>query len=338
MADPETDRQRAIDEFVDRLTRIRADAGDPSFRQMAKRSGAISHATMHDAVQGVRLPSWETTVEFAKACGADPEELRPEWERAEAVVHPTDQESVEQDDDTTVEATAASGPARSAQPSPEEEGEGGTDGSRDKSKSPFKLAAVAVVALAVIVAAGVGIRQLAGGSAEAGPKGGASSSTPPAAKASSKNQVTYPPISKDLVTTTTDAQGCPANAKHNRPQRSARVKGDSGSVEDLSVPDCSVQKRGAQLTKRFKLINKGSVDWVGRKLVRIERDTTAPGCRMPNEVMVPRIKAGKSAVVEIPVTAPDRKEICFARWMQMDADNKWAFPDQRPYYLSFRTK
>lgn len=323
------ERQQIIDGFVARLVRIRADAGDPSFRSMAKRSGAISHATLHDAVQGTRLPSWETTVEFAKTCGVDPEDLRAEWERADAIVHPQPNES---EADDSEEDPAAVGQPESGSATASEGGHSGRSPS-----SRHKLAAVAVlVGAAVVVAGVVGVRQLADGSADSDDMAGrvsSPSSTPP-----SKNQVTYPPVPKDVVPTTTDSGGCPANVKEKLAQYTPRTAGDKGGFEDLGPDDCSVQKRGAQVIKKFKLTNKGTVTWHGRKLVRIERDGTNPGCRMPAEVMVPTIGPGESDIVEIDIIAPDKKGVCFARWMQLDADNQWAFPDQRPYYLSFKTK
>ncbi|SEP54114.1 NBR1-Ig-like domain-containing protein [Amycolatopsis saalfeldensis] len=62
------------------LAALRASAGDPSFRKMAERSGCISHTTLHEAVKGIRFPSWETTREFVKACGADEVPWRQRWE------------------------------------------------------------------------------------------------------------------------------------------------------------------------------------------------------------------------------------------------------------------
>ncbi|MEU4668764.1 NBR1-Ig-like domain-containing protein [Amycolatopsis sp. NPDC023774] len=61
------------------LAALRASAGNPSFRKMAERSGRISHTTLHEAVKGTRFPSWETTREFVKACGADEEPWRARW-------------------------------------------------------------------------------------------------------------------------------------------------------------------------------------------------------------------------------------------------------------------
>lgn len=61
------------------LAALRANAGNPSFRKMAERSGCISHTTLHEAVKGTRFPSWETTREFVKACGADEGPWRARW-------------------------------------------------------------------------------------------------------------------------------------------------------------------------------------------------------------------------------------------------------------------
>ncbi|MFD8496991.1 NBR1-Ig-like domain-containing protein [Amycolatopsis sp. NPDC059657] len=70
------------------LARLRREAGDPSFRKMAERSGRISHTTLHEAVRGTRFPSWETTREFAKACGADEEHWRRRWVELQTVPEP----------------------------------------------------------------------------------------------------------------------------------------------------------------------------------------------------------------------------------------------------------
>lgn len=46
---------------------------------MARRSGKIAHTTLHDAVRGNRLPSWETVEQFVIACEADPQTWKTEW-------------------------------------------------------------------------------------------------------------------------------------------------------------------------------------------------------------------------------------------------------------------
>lgn len=85
-ADARKQRALAIDGFAAQLRELRASVGSPSFREMSKRSGAISYTTLHDAVQGIRLPSWATTAEFVKACGADPAAYRAQWASADREV------------------------------------------------------------------------------------------------------------------------------------------------------------------------------------------------------------------------------------------------------------
>jgi hypothetical protein len=79
-------RAQAIEGFAEALADLRDSVGRPSFREMAARSRAISHTTLHEAVHGNRLPSWATTSEFVKACGADPGLYREHWDRANRVV------------------------------------------------------------------------------------------------------------------------------------------------------------------------------------------------------------------------------------------------------------
>ncbi|MFI6499845.1 NBR1-Ig-like domain-containing protein [Nonomuraea typhae] len=79
-------RAEAIEDFAATLRDLRNSVGNPPFREMSGRSGAISHTTLHEAVKANRLPSWETTVEFVKACGADPAAYREQWERANLAV------------------------------------------------------------------------------------------------------------------------------------------------------------------------------------------------------------------------------------------------------------
>ncbi|MFC4908507.1 NBR1-Ig-like domain-containing protein [Actinomadura gamaensis] len=79
-------RAEAIADFASTLRELRKSVGNPSFREMSGRSGAISHTTLYEATKGNRLPSWGTTAEFVKACGADPADYRERWERANLVV------------------------------------------------------------------------------------------------------------------------------------------------------------------------------------------------------------------------------------------------------------
>lgn len=75
------------------LRHLRAQAGDPSFRRMAAKSGAVSHATLHLTVTGFRLQPWETVREFVRACDGDEDAWHARWQetyRALSAGHASD--------------------------------------------------------------------------------------------------------------------------------------------------------------------------------------------------------------------------------------------------------
>ncbi|MEU9041577.1 MULTISPECIES: helix-turn-helix transcriptional regulator [unclassified Kitasatospora] len=87
MADQEaqsggTAQPRCEEDFAAELRTLRLDAGQPSFRTMARAVGCISHTTLFEAVTGSRLPSWPTTRAFVRACGGDEEEWHHRWRTA----------------------------------------------------------------------------------------------------------------------------------------------------------------------------------------------------------------------------------------------------------------
>ncbi|MFI5937581.1 helix-turn-helix domain-containing protein [Actinoplanes sp. NPDC051494] len=69
--------------LADELRALRRSAGDPGFAKMASLArGRVSKTAMSDAVAGKHVPKWDTVEAFVDVCGADPELLRPSWERA----------------------------------------------------------------------------------------------------------------------------------------------------------------------------------------------------------------------------------------------------------------
>lgn len=74
------DRPVALEEFMGALRGLRERSGAPSFRRMAAKSGAVSHATLHLAVTGYRLQPWETVREFVRACDGDEDGWHARWE------------------------------------------------------------------------------------------------------------------------------------------------------------------------------------------------------------------------------------------------------------------
>ncbi|SHG00964.1 Ig-like domain-containing protein [Jatrophihabitans endophyticus] len=152
MADQAT-RAAAIEAFADRLRELRAGSGNPSFRELAGRSRAISHTTLHEAAQGNRLPSWPTTVEFVKACGGDPDAYRERWQAADRVVSATDDDPVTPADPAT---PAAAAPAAAR-----------TGGSRPR-WLPYAVAGGVVVVLAAAVLVVLGLTSGSDGGSSGG--------------------------------------------------------------------------------------------------------------------------------------------------------------------------
>lgn len=83
-------RRAAIDELARALRVLRADAGQPAFRAMAKASGKVSATTLHDAVSGTRLPTWPTVKAFVEVCGGDSGEWKQQWSRAARACQPAE--------------------------------------------------------------------------------------------------------------------------------------------------------------------------------------------------------------------------------------------------------
>ncbi len=61
------------------LRSLRAQAGTPSLRELARRAGTISHTTVADLLAGARVASWDVVSAFVRACEGDEEEIRRKW-------------------------------------------------------------------------------------------------------------------------------------------------------------------------------------------------------------------------------------------------------------------
>ncbi len=80
------ERTPELEAFMSELRKLRTRAGEPSFRKMAAKSGAVSHATLHLTVTGRRLQPWETVREFVRACDGDEEEWHARWQGLQLVL------------------------------------------------------------------------------------------------------------------------------------------------------------------------------------------------------------------------------------------------------------
>lgn len=70
-----------VHQFATDSRQLRADCGSPPYREMA-RVTHFSKATLSAAAAGARLPTWDVTSSYVRACGQDPEEWRLRWQNA----------------------------------------------------------------------------------------------------------------------------------------------------------------------------------------------------------------------------------------------------------------
>jgi hypothetical protein len=70
-----------VSRFAHELRQLRAAAGYPSYRSLARRA-LFSPSVLSTAASGTSFPTLEVTLAFAQACGADPAEWQRRWETA----------------------------------------------------------------------------------------------------------------------------------------------------------------------------------------------------------------------------------------------------------------
>jgi hypothetical protein len=286
-----TSREDAIEEFASALRVLRASAGSPSFRTMSGISHAISHTTLHDAVQGNRLPSWETTVEFVKACGGDPSGFRGRWTAA----------------NTAVRAAPPSAPIPEPGPDPQQVEPTIRDLTRRRwlRQIAFATALAGSLILGSVLIDAVAARE----DVVAGPQDGVS--PPPAAPAYS-------------------AADCPVQ-QPNPPKAPPVDPGDLAVfVGDITLPDCTHVTPGSTVTKVWAFKNSGSVPWHGYVLHRLDAPQQRDQCQTITDIAIRDTAPGDVVDVRVSVTAPDRPTFCFVRFKLEDAAGRIAFPGSRP--------
>jgi hypothetical protein len=69
------------------LRRLRAEAGTPTYRQLAERSH-FAPSVLSAAARGARLPTWAVTQAFVQACGGDVAQWREHWRAVSGAVQP----------------------------------------------------------------------------------------------------------------------------------------------------------------------------------------------------------------------------------------------------------
>ncbi|MFF4620519.1 NBR1-Ig-like domain-containing protein [Nonomuraea jabiensis] len=335
-------RAEIIEDFAAILRELRNAVGNPPFREMSGRSGAISHTTLHEATKGNRLPSWETTVEFVKVCNADPAAYRELWERANRAVRSTSAGDPSLRADTSVDrppdglaasvagaaelrtarlalGSQAPGPAGGTSaavrtpPPPSEELVGDAQpplsppGSRGRLRltHPAAFAAAAViVGAAVIVVAAVN-------------------------RGSTSDGQSLNPTGSPSIATQSPAE-CPVPST-NPPWAPPLHKGDAAVfIEDVTLADCTRVGPGQTMTKVWRLKNAGTVPWKGYSLRRLDLAQQADHCQTISDVPIKDTLPGETVDIRTDITTPRKPGLCYVRFKMVDASGAVVFPGSRP--------
>jgi hypothetical protein len=92
-----------VQRFAAELRKLRAEAGDPAYRDMAKKVYR-SKTALADAASGHRLPTWDVTRAYVEACEGDVDEWRERWIEAGGLPRITPSRSEGGDGPATAEA------------------------------------------------------------------------------------------------------------------------------------------------------------------------------------------------------------------------------------------
>lgn len=322
-------QEEAVADFAEALRELRKSVGNPPFREMSGRSGAISHTTLHEATKGNRLPSWGTTVEFVKACGADPAAYRERWENANRVVGPAGagKPAARPAGGLAASATSAEGHAVHIDIGSQASGSAGetpasvpldgiaddvqpaspAPGGRGRFRRPAAIAlATAAVGMGTVVVIVVAADRGSGpGGDGLKASGGLSKATPSPAD-------------------------CPVRAS-NPPSAPPAHKGDAAAfIADITLPDCTRVAAGTTVTKVWRLKNAGTVSWEGYSLRRLDVPQQADQCQTISDVPIDDTRPGAMVDIRTDITTPRKPGLCYVRFKMVDASGKVVFPGSRP--------
>lgn len=321
---PREERQIAINQLVQALIDLRQTSGTPSFREMARRSGCISHTTLHDAVQGHRLPTWITVEQFVLACGGETRLWRTDWERANRVVHRRSGLGIPAPSPELAPAPAPApspDPAPSPQPTPSAEPPRATEllatraGTRGLLHTLLIRRVLAPVGMALVLLA-MAVALLG----DWGLTGTQSATAAGILPATVELRGSAAPASFVAVATTCRPQ--PVSSAS--PRRTAnRAPGDHLTfVADVTVGGCMVVAPRQHFTKTWRIRNDGSVVWHDRTLRRTDLPERADGCQTPERASVPDARPGQTVDVSVAVVAPRGPGVCSVRWVMRDAADR----------------
>jgi hypothetical protein len=306
-------RADAIEAFAAVLRGLRESVGEPSFRELSGRSRAISHTTLHEAAQGNRLPSWATTAEFVKACGADPAAYRERWEEANRVVRSANPRRLDvaipaagTTDRRAIRVAIDREPPRPPDPAAGNDEDAVVPEPRNRRRPRFVLPAVAAVGVLAVAVAVVAVR---------------SHQDSPGAKQTTTGR----PMQAQL-----SPADCPVH-QANPPAAAPVHTGDASAfVADITLPDCSHIRGGQTAAKVWRLKNVGKVPWIGYSLHRLDPPQQRDQCQTISDVPIRDTAPGALVDIRTDVTAPKSPGFCFVRFKMLDASGHVVFPGSRP--------
>jgi hypothetical protein len=329
-------RAEAIEGFAAVLSQLRDSVGRPSFRSMAGRSGAISHTTLHEAVQGNRLPSWATTAEFVRACGANPQDYRERWEHANQALGSAGVACSIAAPSSRAASRVGAVPAgvrinhppdrlTGPQDAPPEESPGVRTRGEDGGQMPSQAGPSAGAETASLAAAG-SRRRGRGRYAALGVATAGLLATGAGVAAWKTGHDQAPPVPSPQYV----AADCPVHQTNPPAQPPAQEGNSVAFVADITLPDCVHVRRGQTVAKVWRLKNTGTVPWVGYTLHRIDLPQTRDHCQTITDVPIANTPPGHLVDAKVQVAAPTRPGFCFVRFKLVDAQGRVAFPGSRP--------
>ncbi|MGW5412965.1 NBR1-Ig-like domain-containing protein [Actinomadura geliboluensis] len=329
----------AVEEFAAALRELRKSVGNPPFREMSARSGAISHTTLYEAAKGNRLPSWGTTVEFVKACGADPAEYRERWEGANRIVGSARTGRPEAVAGTAAgrppggTAAPASAPERHAvhiavdpplgppgpgappEPPPSDEMAHDVPPPAPAHRGRFRLTRPVAITLAAVV---VGLGTVVVVVVAVNPGGGSRPGGDGLKPAVGASKAALSPAD------------CPVHPT-NPPAAPPVHKGDLAVfIADITLPDCTRVGTGRTVAKVWRFKNAGKVAWEGYSLRRLDLPQQADQCQTISDVPIKDTRPGAMVDIRADITTPRKPGLCYVRFKMVDASGKVAFPGSRP--------
>ncbi|SEF85636.1 Ig-like domain-containing protein [Nonomuraea solani] len=278
--------------FAHRLWELKAQAGDPSFADMASRMGAAaSKSSLAAAARGSALPSWETTWEFVRVLavdrlGRDADEVRREWraywEQAAATENEAGMpETAGQTPEPPTRPSDPSNPSADTTTGPTTGSPTGSSGRR----LTLLAAVTGVAGLAAVLLGWV-----------------------------------MPLVMENAKSTPTNQ---PTPAQPSAP------RDDSAFEGDVTFPDGSVVKKGAEFDKVWRIRNAGNVPWQGRYLTRMN-DTP---CKAPKRVGIGPVLPGETVDITVRVRASDKPGRCKIFWKMTDEDGSPLLAAKKPIFL-----